>query len=168
MINRFNRKWILYIGILTIFVFGIFIDCAFKRNENNIGTSRNSSSLEELDLKILSKTMGYALGSPFDMKMRLTNKGGKTIELHFPNGYAYDFFIYQKNELIYRFSEDENYPTGLKKIELAPEDSIVLGGIWLCKDRNGDWVRGGRYQLIGVINTDPPIISDILPFGLTD
>ena len=128
----------------------------------------NNSALEGFELEILSKTMGYALGSPFDMKMRLTNNTDKVIELKFPDGRAFDFFIYQKNQLIYRFSEDERYPTGLKEIRLFPGQSKDLGGIWLCKDRNGIWVRGGRYQLIGIINSTPPIISDILLFGLTD
>ena len=123
---------------------------------------------QSLQLRILSRSMGYALGSPFDMKMRLTNSSGETIVLEFPEGRAFDFFVYQKDNLIYRYSEDTSYPTGLHRVVLQPGESKEFGGIWLCRDRNGKWVRGGRYQLIGMVNTDPPIISDVLLFGLAD
>lgn len=128
----------------------------------------DTGALESLEIEILSKTMGYALGSPFDMKMRLTNNSDEAIELAFPDGRAFDFLVYQKDELIYRYSEDERYPTGLKEIVLEPGESKDYGGIWLCKDRDGVWVRGGRYQLVGLINADPPIMSEPLLFGLTD
>jgi len=134
--------------------------------ENN--SSGEGSITEALELKILSRSMGYALGSPFDMEMRLTNNTDKPLKLKFPDGGAFDFFIYQKSELVYRYSEDEHYPTGLKELELKPGESKEFGGVWPCKDRQGKWVRGGRYQLIGIINATPPIISNILMFGLAD
>ncbi|MBD3234044.1 MAG: hypothetical protein GF315_10020 [candidate division Zixibacteria bacterium] len=141
--------------------------CKTPKPDGN-STDTGSEILRALDVRILSRSMGYALGSPFDMKMRITNKSDEEIELEFPEGYVFDFYIYQKNELVYRYSEDERYPTGLKEIALAPGESRDFGGIWLCKDNDGVWVRGGRYEMIGIINTDPPVLSNILQFGLAD
>ncbi len=158
---------------LTILIVIITVSvgcCPFFKGSCSVNKCKiiDKETLVNLDLKILSRSMGYALGSPFDMKMRLTNNSDKMVELKFPNGHAFDFFIYQKDELVYRFSEDDKYPTGLKEMKLMPGESKELGGIWPCKDRNGVWVRGGRYQLIGMINSNPSIISNILNFGLAD
>ncbi len=164
---------VLYIGIL-IAVCMLASSCCIlggvcKTSKTDIsGFDTGSEILRALDVRILSRSMGYALGSPFDMKMRVTNKSDDEIILEFPEGYVFDFYIFQKNELVYRYSEDERYPTGLREFKLAPGESKDFGGIWLCKDNNGVWVRGGRYEMIGIINTDPPVLSNILQFGLTD
>jgi hypothetical protein len=161
--------------LLFILISAVSLNCSvFKKGGGAIDSHYNGRpsiddrTYHSLELQLLTKPMGYALGGPVDMKMRLTNNSDRDIRLDFPDDRAFDFFIYQKDELVYRYSEDDDYPTGLEQIILEPGRHIDLGGLWLTKDRNGVYVRGGRYHMIGVINTRPLIISNMIMFGLTD
>ncbi|MBD3168023.1 MAG: hypothetical protein GF307_00975 [candidate division Zixibacteria bacterium] len=152
----------------TLFTLMLIICGCASHQKGGSADEKSNAWDQSLELKILSRSTGYAMGSPFDMKMSLTNISSDTIKLQFAKTGAFDFFIYRKNELVYRYSEDGNYPTGLKSLTLAPGESKILGGIWNSRTRMGHWVRGGRYKMIGIVNTDPLIISDILEFGLHD
>lgn len=123
--------------------------------------------LGKLEAKMLTAEGGYAIGTPVELKMEVKNISEEGVSLQFPTQQRYDFFIYKKGNLVWRWSYNKPFEETPVTVELPARESLVFSETWDTTELGGG-MPGGTYQVVGVLTTVFPIATNFIEIGLAD
>ena len=114
------------------------------------------------------REMGYAALEPVPMRLVVKNVSGRTLRLTFPTAQRFDFVVEKDRRPVWSWSEGRAFAQLLKRLVLAPGDSLVYEHAWNGKLADGRTPRLGRYSAKGMLMTLPPVQTGEKQFGIVD
>lgn len=89
------------------------------------------------------------------MKMVLRNTGDVPIDVVVASSSGYDFWVAGPNGNLVRNRLGEVVaPLGPGSATLRPDDTLEFEWTWDQRDRDGEPVRSGTYQVVGMLDVD--------------
>ncbi|HLE24120.1 MAG TPA: BsuPI-related putative proteinase inhibitor [Thermodesulfobacteriota bacterium] len=122
-------------------------------------TLSSVQNTEGLKVELNLNKPSYKLKEPTIMILTVTNKSKETCRYSFRSSQVYDFVVKEDNKEIWRWSADEVFAQVITELTLAPGKSESFEEIWEQVDNEGKNVRAGKYQVIGILATQPERIS---------
>lgn len=96
-----------------------------------------------------------ARGQAVPMKMVLRNTGDVPIDVVVASSSGYDFWVAGPNGNLVRNRLGEVVaPLGPGSATLRPDDTLEFEWTWDQRDRDGEPVRSGTYQVVGMLDVD--------------
>jgi len=111
-----------------------------------------------LDVTLQTEKAVYKSGQTIVMRLTVTNKGDKPLELTFFSSQRYDFVVEKEEKEIWRWSKDKVFAMMLGELTLQPDQSLVYQESWTQEDNTGRLVPPGKYEIIGILTTAPESI----------
>jgi hypothetical protein len=142
-INPNIRHIILAIDILIIIGMFIYAQKYLKKSSSVIHMCDNIEYL--LTTKLLSNNTDFLI------ELKMKNKGGESKLLRFEDP-QYEFIIKRYGKAIWR-----SFGIKQKEVLLPPEGRIYFSEIWDQKNKFGEIVEPGEYQVIARVNLSPPV-----------
>lgn len=153
--------------LVFLLVIALFVTCGEREISEREKIDTGMELLGKLDAKMLTEETGYALGSPVELKMEIKNISEEVINLKFPTNQRYDFFIFKKGDLVWRWSYDKPFEEVHGSVELRSGESLAFTETWDTAKLE-EKHPGGEYQLVGVLTTAFPIATNFIAIGLAD
>lgn len=145
----------------------LFVTCGERKAPEEEKLGPGMELLGKLEAKMLTEETGYALGSPVELKMEVKNISAEVVNLDFPTNQRYDFFIFKKGDLVWRWSYDKPFEEMPVEVNLASGESLVFSEPWETAQLPEEH-PGGEYQLVGVLTAEFPIATNFVVIGLAD
>lgn len=155
------------ICMLSLAVAALLVTCGGKETAETGRIDAGMELLGKLEAKMLTVETGYPLGSPVDLKMEIKNISGQVVDLEFPTQQRYDFFVFKKGDLVWRWSYDKPFEETAAGVKLASGESLVFDEIWDTAESPEEH-PGGEYQVVGVLTASFPIATNFVEIGLAD
>ena len=123
----------------------------------------------KLHLELLLKTdkQSYSPKEPILIQLIVTNKMSKVFKSTFASAQRYDFVVRKEKEEIWRWSEDKMFAMVLTEFILPPQQSVTYQERWTQQDEEGRTIPAGKYEIIGILKTQPEIISSSVLVEIT-
>jgi hypothetical protein len=154
-------------GLVFLLVIALFVSCGERKTSEREKIDTGMELLGKLEAKMLTAETGYALGSPVELKMEIKNISPEIVNLKFPTNQRYDFFIFKKGDLVWRWSYDKPFEETPVDVELDSGESLAFTEIWDTAKLE-EQHPGGEYQVVGVLTTAFPIATNFVEIGLGD
>ncbi len=136
------------------FVFAIRYGVAYK-DAQLIGSSDLKTRGLYYQLKM--ERTSYRVGEPIGVQLSVTNITSEPIVLTFEKNLEFDLTVRKEVDLlfaqvpktIWKLSDTQMIVPDPHQLDLAAGQTLTFSGVWNQKDRDGNNVRPGQYQIIG-------------------
>jgi hypothetical protein len=120
-----------------------------------------------LELLLKTDKQSYSPKEPILIQLIVTNKTNKVFRSTFSSTQKYDFVVRKEKEEIWRWSKDKVFAMVLTEFKLQPQESVTYQDRWTQQDEEGRTIPAGEYEIIGILKTQPEIISPTLSIKIT-
>lgn len=125
-------------------------------------------SKPQLELLLKTDKQSYSLREPVIIQLTVTNRANKVFKSTFSSAQRYDFVVKKEGKETWRWSRDKVFAMMLTEFILQPQQSVIYQESWTPeKDEEGSVVPPGKYEIIGILKTQPEIISSSIFIEIT-
>lgn len=108
-------------------------------------------------------------GGKVKFVLRVQNKHDKIVPLNFGNDQSYDFIITSDSSAppVWRWSANHYFSKVRRSLALRPGESFEYSAEWNGQDLDHQPVPAGKYQVIGILTTNPELRTTPKEFNYT-
>lgn len=99
------------------------------------------------DLDVMPERVDQRGSVTFQLRVR--NTSDRAVPVTMPSGQQMEFEVRRAGGTIWRWSDGRVFTQALQMMSLAPNQSLTLTGRWNLRNRAGDPVPPGRYEVSG-------------------
>jgi hypothetical protein len=144
---------------LVAFVVGVRMGVA-RKDAKLLGSADMKTRGLYYQLKM--ERTNYHLGEPIKVQLTITNISSSPINLKFQKNLEFDLTVRKEVDLlfaqvpktIWKLSENQMVYADSHDTILDPGKTVSFNGVWDQKDRDGQSVKPGNYQIIGNLLAD--------------
>ena len=115
--------------------------------------------MENLTVELTLDKPSYKPKELVRMTLTVTNRSKESFHGNFRSAQAYDFLIKQDGREIWRWSHDHMFAQMLLDVTIAPGKALSYQETWAQRDKAGNEVPLGRYEVVGILKTTPEVVS---------
>ncbi len=123
---------------------------------------------KEIEVILKTDKTSYRAKEEIPFRLIVTNKGDKAFTYTFPSAQLYDFVVKRNGKEVWCWSKDKVFAMMLINLTLEPKQSVTYTEKWDKRNKKGSFVPAGDYELMGIIKTEPQIISNSIVIRVLD
>jgi hypothetical protein len=121
-----------------------------------------------LSLVVKTDKPVYKTKEPVAMTLTVVNQDSVPFSATLPNSQIFDFYLYQADKIVWRWSEGRVFMQVLGTLTLEPGVPHTYTAKFDQKLGSGDWLSPGKYTLVGILKTidkpcSDPVTIEIVP-----
>jgi hypothetical protein len=162
--EKVTRKGIfLFAALLVLAVIGFVVGVRLGVERKNVGLSESSDLTEKgLYYQLKMEKTNYDVGEPISVQLTVTNVSSSPIVLNFQKNLEFDLTVRKEVDLLFaqvpktvwKLSEKQMVYKDNHVLRVDAGKTLTFKGVWDQKNREGDSVKPGRYQIIGNLLAD--------------
>lgn len=152
-----------FVALLILAVVGFIVGVRLGVARKDADLVQSSDLTEKgLYYQLKMEKTKYDVREPISVQLSVTNVSSSPIVLSFQKNLEFDLTVRKEVDLLFaqvpktvwRLSEDQMVYKDSHVLRVDAGKTLTFKGVWNQKNRDGEYVKPGRYQIIGNLLAD--------------